>query len=143
MVHGVFDPFIGTLSPWCPPHIHKTPPCALPSPPHTHPHTHTHMRMVGAPLHPPMIPTHPHTYARCPPCRMDGSKFLQRLQVSPLYDNSGHVSHLLGVMSPAHKQDGAPASLLQRLGLCQEEGVGLPNLSEHAESDTETEATAA
>jgi hypothetical protein len=32
--------------------------------------------------------------------RRDGSKFLNRLQVSPLYGRDGRVSHLLGVLTP-------------------------------------------
>lgn len=38
-------------------------------------------------------------------CRKDGSSFLNHLQLSPLYDTVGHVSHLLAVSMP---QDLAP-----------------------------------
>jgi len=37
----------------------------------------------------------------CVNYRRDGSKFVNRLQVSPLYDYCGKVSHLLGVLTPA------------------------------------------
>lgn len=52
----------------------------------------------------------------CVNYRKDGSKFLNRLQVSPLYDRSGRVSHLLGVLHPEHDVAAVTAHALLAAG---------------------------
>jgi hypothetical protein len=59
------------------------------------------------------------------PRRKDGSKFVNRLQISPLYNSAGAVSHLLGVLCPA-PEDGWRLAY-ERAGREALEGFGAPS----------------
>lgn len=63
----------------------------------------------ACPLCQPAAPQTPPFPANLTDFSKDGSKFLNKLQVSPLYGADGQVSHLLGVLTPEELPAVAPA----------------------------------